>query len=105
MDATLVGVSVDHDLALLKVDASDLTAVTWRTEPAPPGTLVAAVAPDGDAIGIGVVSAEPRAVPGPKRSNRRRGWLGISLGGGDTGVGITEVIRGQCRLPGRSRGR
>jgi serine protease Do len=96
LDATLVGVSVDHDLALLKVDASDLTAVAWRTEPAPPGTLVAAVAPDGDAIGIGVVSAEPRAVPGPKRSNQRRGWLGISLGGGDTGVGITEVIEGSA---------
>lgn len=92
LDATLVGASVEHDLALLKVEASDLTPVTWRTEPAAPGTLVAAVSPDGDAIGIGVVSAEPRDVPGPKRQNRRRGWLGVSLGGGDLEVGVTEVI-------------
>jgi serine protease Do len=39
-----------------------------------------------------VISAETRAVPGPRRQNRRRGWLGISLGGGDAGVGILEVI-------------
>jgi serine protease Do len=100
LDATLVGVSLEHDLALLKVPADDLTAVAWRTEPAVPGTLVAAAAPDGDAIGIGVISAEPRSVPGPRRQNRRRGWLGVSLGGGDAGVGIVDVRDGSAASKG-----
>ncbi len=93
-EASLVGVSLEHDLALLKVDAHDLPVVVWRTESAPPGTLVAAVAPDGDAIGLGVVSAEARRVPGPRRQGRQPGWLGVSLGGGDAGTRITEVVEG-----------
>ena len=94
MGATLKGVSDDYDLALLKVEATDLTVAAWRTEPVGPGTLVAAVAPDGDAIGIGVISAEPRAVRGSRRSTVRRGWLGISLGDGDAGVGVADVTEG-----------
>ena len=43
----LKGVSDDYDLALLKVEATDLTAAAWRTEPVTPGTLVAAVSPEG----------------------------------------------------------
>ena len=61
----------EHDLALLKVEASDLATVAWRAEPVVPGTLVAAVAPGGDAIGIGVISAEARAVADPYQ---RKGW-------------------------------
>ncbi|MHB8973068.1 MAG: S1C family serine protease [Pirellulaceae bacterium] len=96
MEATLKGVSDDYDLALLKIEATDLTAAAWRTEPAPPGTLVAAVAPDGDAIGIGVISSEPREVRGARRSNLRRGWLGISLDNGEAGAAVTEVIEGSA---------
>ncbi|MHB8861988.1 MAG: S1C family serine protease [Pirellulaceae bacterium] len=96
LEATLKGVSDEYDLALLKVEATDLVAAAWRTEPVKPGILVAAVAPDGDAIGIGVVSAELRAVGGSRRSNPRRGWLGVSLGDGDSGVGVTEVIEGSA---------
>ena len=33
MEATLKGVSDDYDLALLKVEATDLTVAAWRTEP------------------------------------------------------------------------
>jgi serine protease Do len=93
MEAMLKGVSDDYDLALLKVEATDLTAAAWRTEPVTPGTLVAAVAPDGDVIGIGVISAEPREVRGARRSNLRRGWLGIGLGNEDAGVEVTEVMK------------
>ncbi len=96
MEATLKGVSDDYDLALLKVEATDLTVAAWRTEPVTPGTLVAAVAPDGDAIGIGVIGAEPRAVRGSRRSTVPRGWLGISLGDGDAGVGVADVTEGSA---------
>lgn len=95
--AQVVGASTEHDLALLKIDANDLTAVTWRSEPAVPGTLVAAVAPAGEAIGLGVISSEPRAVGDPfDRRIPRRAWLGVVLGGGEHGVGLTEVVDGQA---------
>lgn len=88
--AVLVGANQEHDLALLKVDAHDLPVAVWRTEPPAPGTLVAAVAPDGDVLGIGIVSSEPRTVPGPRRSPRS-GYLGVTLAGGATGVLVTDV--------------
>ncbi|MCU0961423.1 MAG: PDZ domain-containing protein [Pirellulaceae bacterium] len=88
--ATLVGVSQDHDLALLKVEGKALQAIAWRSEPAPPGTLVAAVDPDGEALGIGVVSGEARDVPGSRRAPRD-GYLGVSLDDSPTGVLITQV--------------
>ena len=91
MDAKLIGVNEDYDLALLKIDSDKLATVTWRTTDAPPGTFVTAIGADGDPISIGVISAEPRRVRGSTRPNRRRGWLGITLDGGNPGVGITVV--------------
>lgn len=91
-EAKLKGVDADYDVALLQVEATGLSPVVWRTEPTPPGTLVAAVASDGEAMAIGVISAEPREVPGPRRTVRRRAWLGVSLGGGDRETGVTDVM-------------
>jgi len=93
LEATIVGSNEDHDLALLKVDADKLTPVPWRTGHVPaPGSLVAAAGPDGTPLAIGVVSTEPRRIRGSTRPEPRRGWLGISLGGGDSGLGITGVM-------------
>lgn len=91
-EAQLKGADTDHDVALLKIEAEGLTPIAWRTEPVPPGTLVAAVASDGDAIGIGVVSAEVQEVPGPRRVERRRAQLGIEFVFGDVGTRIKSVI-------------
>ncbi len=88
----LVGVDEDYDLALLKVDGQKLTPVNWREEVAGPGTFVAAVDQDGGVISIGVISTEPRRVRATRSPNPRRAWLGVSLGGGDRGTVITQVI-------------
>jgi len=93
--AELVAVDEDYDLALVKIDADGLTPVRWRTgDVPPPGSIVAAVAPDDSLLAVGVVSAAPREVPGSTRPERVRGWLGVVLGGGQSGLGVTGVYRG-----------
>jgi S1-C subfamily serine protease len=65
MKATVVGSSDTRDLALLKVEASDLPVVQWRTGPSPPaGSLLAAVGAKDDPLAVGVAGALPRTVPG-----------------------------------------
>ena len=91
--ATLVGVDKDHDLAVLKIDAGDLTPAAWRAGDVPaPGSFVAAVGPGKKLLGLGVVSAEPRKIRSLGEPVIRRGWLGISLGGGDDGMAILRVM-------------
>lgn len=94
--ATRLAVNEEYDLALLKVDASDRLTPRWREDLAPLGTLVAAIAPEGDPIGIGVVSTEPRRVGGSTRVTRRRAWLGVSLGAGQGGTGVSGVLEGSA---------
>jgi serine protease Do len=78
--ATLVGQDDATDLALLRVDAKNLTPIVWSTASAAPGSLAATTAPgEGPAI-IGVVSDIPQPMPGPVRRNEQpHGWLGISV--------------------------
>lgn len=65
MKATVVGSSDTHDLALLKVAASDLPVVQWRTGASPPaGSLLAAVGAQENPLAVGVAGALPRTVPG-----------------------------------------
>ena len=92
MDVTLVSINENYDLALLKAEGQSLTPPSWREAPATPGTFVAAIDPDGDVIGLGVISTELRSVPGVRRPNPRRGWLGVTLGDGEAGRGITSVM-------------
>jgi serine protease Do len=92
--AEIAGILEEHDLALLRIDAQSLTAVTWRTgKPPAPGTLVAAPDADGKLLAVGVISAAPRPVPGVRVTGESRGWLGIELGGGDSGLAISSVVR------------
>ncbi len=65
MRATVVGSSDTQDLALLRVEASDLPVVQWRTGASPPaGSLLAAVGAQEDPLAVGVAGALPRTVPG-----------------------------------------
>ncbi len=92
--SVLVGADGIHDLAVLKTDAKGLRPAVWRTgDVPPPGSLIASVAPQDELLSVGVVSSEPRAIGGSTEPEARHGWLGVGLGDGEGGLGITGVDR------------
>ncbi len=81
--ATLVGRDPSTDLALLKVEASDLTPATWATDEVKTGNLVLAVGRAGNSaptasLGIisGVAESSPRPGPRHRPHGRPRGRRG-----------------------------
>ena len=74
LDARVVGVSRDYDVAMLKIDAKRLAALKIAELPVPPvGSWVATVGMRRDPLAVGVVSVAPREIPS------RAGILGIQL--------------------------
>lgn len=97
--ATLVGSDIAHDLAVLKTDAKGLKPAVWRTGAVPvPGSLIASVAPEDELLSVGVISSEPRRIGGSTQPEGRRGWLGVGLGDGEAGLGVTSVTRGSAAM-------
>ena len=75
LDAELVGFDVPHDLAMLKVDANDLTPVQWTdSKTSKVGHWVASTGFDAEVVGIGVISVPTRQVKGAQvhPTQRRR---------------------------------
>jgi serine protease Do len=90
-EAKLVGTNEALDLALLRVEATNLPTVLWRDSVSPGGTLVATTTPGNEPVSVGVLSADLRKVA-PRGSNQPRAWLGIGLGAGEFGVKVTSVM-------------
>jgi S1-C subfamily serine protease len=91
--AEKVGEDGAQDLALLRVEARGLTAISWRQgDPPPPGSLVAATASADAPIAIGVVSTDPRIIRGRTDGRHPRAWLGVEMGGGESGLGVGGVM-------------
>ncbi len=90
LDATIVGVQRDHDLALLKVGAKGLKPVEWTEGPGPQvGDWVASVGMGEAPLAVGVLSVQRRAIPA------RNGVLGIRMGDvTDEGVKVAQVFPG-----------
>ncbi|TVS19713.1 MAG: PDZ domain-containing protein [Planctomycetaceae bacterium] len=87
MPARIVAVDDQWDLALLKVDASDLTPIKWSDEPPPVvGSWLATPGLDALPIAIGVVSVGPREI------ERRMPALGIVLDNSEHGPRILRVL-------------
>ncbi len=89
----------DWDLAMLKVDATDLHPVVWaENKVAPVGNWVATTAPADKPIAVGIVGVAARTMPAtskrpqPKNSNAS-GYLGVTMEETDdeNGVKITLV--------------
>lgn len=72
-EADIVGVSGEHDLALLKIDASGLKEIRFAEEQPEVGSFVATVGTSRDPEAIGVVSVPGRSVP------HQPGVLGVQL--------------------------
>ncbi len=79
----------EHDLALIKVEAADLSAVQWPATSSPTvGTFITAVAPEGqDPVALGVVSVATRNL-----QNKGRGYLGVRLASDDKGLKVDLVV-------------
>ena len=95
-DAELMGFDVPFDLAMLKIDAEDLTPVIWSdSKVARVGHWVASAGIGKDPVAIGVVSVAAREVKGAKKiapSGSAGGYLGIALELEFAGVKVQEVF-------------
>lgn len=86
LTAEIVGIDNENDMALLRVEAEDLTSAVWRTSPILLGSWLAVPSPSGDPVSIGVVSVAPREIhPQP-------GVLGILIEEGELGPLVHEVL-------------
>jgi serine protease Do len=97
LEARVIGVYEPHDLALLRVEAHGLPAVSWtKSSTTPVGAWVACAGPATDPVAFGVVSAAARDLPnkgGPILTNAAdAGYIGIALDTAKDGIRITQVL-------------
>src|ERR1019366_7118818 len=96
LDAELVGFDVPFDLAMLKVDAKDLTPVVWTdSKAARVGHWVVSSGTGADPVALGVVSVLSREVTGAKfvaPTGAPGGYLGVALDLDFAGVKVQEVL-------------
>ena len=87
MEAKIIGVSEDDDLALLKVKADQLPVIGWsEADPPPVGSWLATPGLETVPLSIGVVSVALRVV------ERRMPALGVVIEEGDQGPVVREVL-------------
>ncbi len=87
LEAKIVGVSEDDDLALLKVKADQLPVIRWsEAAPPPVGSWLATPGLETVPLSIGVVSVAPRVV------EPRMPALGVIIEEGDKGPVVREIL-------------
>jgi serine protease Do len=98
LEARVVRKNDRYDLALLKIEATDLKAVEWKDSAAAPvGNWVASPGLGRDPLAIGVVSVAARAMRKDKNAEDelKGGFLGIGLDPSeDEGARISHVMPG-----------
>jgi serine protease Do len=98
LPARVVGVQEPYDLAMLKVEAKDLTPVHWRDSKSDAvGNWLATPGMENDPVAVGVLSVGARMISGNelRRRSNSGGFLGVRLAASvKKGVKIAEVIRG-----------
>lgn len=87
VDANVVGVSLDDDLALIKIDASSLTPVKWHSEDPKVGQWLATAGRDEIPVSVGVVSVKRRNIP------RVPGFLGVQIEQHEFGAKVVDVTK------------
>lgn len=91
--ASVVGYDPQYDLAMLKIDTTDLKTIDWSGEEKGPavGQLLATASPGELPLAIGVVSVPLRKIP--SHLARPRAKLGIQVGEDDKPT-VADVISG-----------
>ncbi|MBN2295231.1 MAG: trypsin-like peptidase domain-containing protein, partial [Pirellulales bacterium] len=85
LEARIVGVDPRFDLAMLKIDATDLPVIPWTLKETAVGNLVAAAGMDDVPLAIGVVSAPNRTIP------HSRAAIGVLVKDGAKGPKVLAV--------------
>jgi serine protease Do len=82
----VVGRDPALDLAVLKIDATDLPTIAWSEETPPVGSWLVTPGIENNPVAIGVLSVSPRKVAAPP------GALGIKLADVESPARIEEVM-------------
>jgi serine protease Do len=89
LDAQVVGLQKDFDLAMLKVEARGLPIAEWGTpNTGKVGQMVAAPGLGQDPVAVGTVSVDPRTIP------KQSGILGVMLEEDQAGPKVIQVLPG-----------
>jgi serine protease Do len=101
LDAKLMGVQEQYDLALLKVEAKDLKPIVWAdSKEAAPGDWVASPGLGEEPAAAGVVSVATRTLPARELRqssvNPNSGFLGVTTEAGDGGPRVALVEKGSA---------
>jgi len=93
-EAAWVGHHEAHDLAMLKIDAQDLTPIEWSdSKVAPVGNFVASVGTGSEPVAVGVVSVAARDMPSAKGGGKK-GGKGFDPKGPSLGVATIDDPKG-----------
>jgi S1-C subfamily serine protease len=89
LPARIVRADTGNDIALLSVDAKDLTPVRWTTSQPLPGSFVLTPDMNGDVLTVGTYSSPPRSTVAGEQA-----FLGVQPQTTPQGVMITDVKPG-----------
>jgi S1-C subfamily serine protease len=86
LEARIVGLAPQHDLAMLKLDVAGLSDITWNTKAAVVGQWVISAGMEDDPLAMGVVSVPDRRI-GPPRAA-----MGVKLADMEGMAKIDQVV-------------
>lgn len=94
LPARVLAVHPQHDLALMKVEATGLEPAEWRkSDEDGVGSWVASAAPSDEPVAVGNISVAARKISNPSRPapNPNSGFLGVQMEEVEGGIKVTVV--------------